>query len=51
MGSWRSDDLDWDVALTPDVPLQLVFETGASDITLAPARGAHPGRTVGMVGT
>lgn len=34
MGSWGSDDLDWDVALTPDVPLELVFETGASDTRL-----------------
>jgi Domain of unknown function (DUF5668) len=31
MGSWGSGDLDWDVALTPDVPLELVFETGASE--------------------
>jgi hypothetical protein len=34
MGSWGSGDLDWDVALAPDVPLELVFRTGASDSRL-----------------
>ena len=44
MGSWGSDDLDWDVALTPDVPLELVFETGASDtrLDLSSLRGDRP---------